>query len=470
MNPDLIKGMPSSYVICAIYESSLKKADNKLTLRINSLIKHYLHYSKRGCIKVVSKTSEDDASQSLLSRIRGEFSFIKGNFLILALSWLIMDFAREMPTTYYGLYVKALGGSAFIIGIIGSVSMIFQAIVQIPGGYLADKYGRRWLISTMTFGIALSYLFYAFAPTWQWLMVGAIIQSLCFIYRPALQAIIADSLPQDRRGMGFSIITLINSVSTTPSPLLAGWLFQVHGLVPSVRISYTLVMIAFFIAGVIRLRIKETVENPPKINIGEMVGSIPASIRESMTVWRKVPKSAFALFTTDILLMTALSLFMPIMVLYIVEDLGLPEVRWSLILTTLFVSMIVLSIPIGKIIDKVGKRWPLIAAYLLWIITIPLYVYGNFFRLFLAMILSGAIQITLMSASASLIADLVPQEHRGKVSGSSNFFSLIASSIGYLTSGYLYDNVSHTLPWWLTFACIVPCILIIILFVKEQEQ
>ena len=419
---------------------------------------------------MTSETTVEPEKSSILSRLRGEFSFIRGNFLVLALSWLIMDFASEMPSTYYGLYVKALGGSASIIGLIGSVSMVFQAIVQIPGGYLADKYGRRWLISTMTFGIALSNAFYAFAPTWQWLMVGGVVQSLCFIYRPALQAIIADSLPQEKRGMGFSIITLINSVSTTPSPLIAGWLFQVYGLVPSVRIGYTLALIAFLIAGVIRLRLKETVEDPPKIDIGEMVGSIPASIKESAGVWSKVPRSAFALFTTDVLLMASISIFMPIMILYIVEDLGISELSWSLILTILFVSMIALSIPIGKLIDKVGKRRPLLAAYVIWIAIIPLFIYGNFIRLILAMILVGVMQVTMMSASASLMADLVPHEHRGKVSGSSNFFTLIAASVGNLLGGYLYDNVSHTLPFWLQLAFVVPCIVIIILFVKEPEK
>ena len=300
----------------------------------------------------------EEQKPGLLSKVRSEFSFIRGNFLVLALSWLVMDLASEMPSTYYGLYVKALGGSASIIGLIGSVSMVSQALVQIPGGYLADKYGRRWLISTMTFGIALSQVFYAFAPSWQWLMVGAVVQSLCFIYRPALQAIIADSLPADRRGMGFSIITLINSVSTTPSPLIAGWLFQAYGLVPSVRMGFTFVLIAFLIAGVIRLRLKETVVDPPKIDLGEMVGSIPEAIRESIAVWGKVPRSAFALFTTDVLLMGSISIFMPIMVLYIVEDLGIPEMSWAIILTSLFVSMIVLSIPCGKIIDKYGKKRP----------------------------------------------------------------------------------------------------------------
>ncbi|MGD2200922.1 MAG: MFS transporter [Candidatus Bathyarchaeota archaeon] len=418
---------------------------------------------------MTSEAQVEPEKQGILSRLRGEFSFIRGNFLVLALSWLIMDLASEMPSTYYGLYVKALGGSASIIGLIGSVSMAFQAVVQIPGGYLADKYGRRWLISTMTFGIALSNAFYAFAPTWQWLMVGAVVQSLCFIYRPALQAIIADSLPQEKRGTGFSIIALINSVSTTPSPLIAGWLFQVYGLVPSVRIGYTFVMVAFLIAGVIRLKLKETVVDPPRIDFGEMVGSIPASIKESVGVWRKVPRSAFALFITNFFFMASLSIFMPIMVLYIVEDLGIPEVSWSLILTSLFISMIVLSIPLGRLIDRVGKRKPLLIAYVIWIVITPLFIYGDFYRLLLAMILVGAMQVTLMSASSSLMADLVPREHRGKVSGSSNFFTLIASSIGNLLGGYLYDNVSHTLPFWLQIAFIVPCIVTILLFVREPE-
>jgi len=417
-------------------------------------------------------TEEDPQAvkqKPLFSWVRSEFSFIRGNFLVLILSWIVIDIASEMPATYYGLYVKALGGSASIIGLIGSVSMVARALVQVPGGYLADKYGRRWLISTMTFGIALGYAFYVFAPSWHWILVGAVVQSLCSIYGPALQAIIADSLPSDKRGMGFSIITLIDGVSTTPSPLIAGWLFQAYGLVPSVRMGYTFVVIAFIIAGIIRLRLKETLEDPPTMDIRDLAGSIPASIRESISVWGKVPRSAFALFTTDVLLMGSLSLFMPIMILYVVDDLGIPEVSWAIIMTSLFISMIVLSIPCGKIIDKYGKKRPLIVAYLIWIATIPLFVYGDFYRLILAMILVGLMQVILMSASAALQADLVPSEHRGKVSGSGNFFRLIAAAVGNLLGGYIYDNVSHTLPWWLQIVFVIPCILIIFFFVKEPK-
>jgi len=412
----------------------------------------------------------DEASKGFLSRFASEFTFIRGNFLILVLSWLVMDFAGEMPGTYYPLYVKALGGSAVTIGLIGSVQMISQALVQFPGGYLADKYGRKWIISTMTFGVALSQILYAFAPTWQFIMLGAVIQSLCMIYRPALSAIIMDSLPAGKRGMGFSIINLITSVSTTPSPLIAGMLYAKLGLVPSMRVGYTVALSAYFGAAVLRLRLKETVDAPRRIDRGELLRSYPRSIVESIRVWRLVPRSALALFISDFIIMFSISLFQPILVIYIVEDLGVSPVSWSLIMTTLFVSMIVLSIPGGKLIDRVGKKTTLLASYILWIIAVPLLIYGDFIRIMLAMPLLGLLQVLVMASSSALFADLVPKEHRGKTSGSRGFFTLIAMSVGQLLSGMIYEGVSHQMPFLLQLVFIFPSFLLVLFFVKEPKN
>lgn len=408
--------------------------------------------------------------RGLLSRITSEFSFIQGNFLILVLSWLVMDFASEMPGTYYPLYVQALGGSAVTIGLIGSVQMVSRAVVQFPGGYLADKYGRKWLISTMTFGVALSQALYAFAPSWQFIMLGAVIQSLCLIYQPALNAIIMDSLPPERRGMGFSIITLITSVSTTPSPIIAGMLYTKFGLVPSMRIGYTLALSAYLGAAVLRLRLKETVDSPQRINGGELLRSYPRSIVESIRVWRLVPRSALVLFISDFILMFSIAIFQPIMVIYIVEDLGVSPVSWSLIMTTLFISMIVLSIPSGKLIDRIGKKIPMLAAYILWAVTVPLFIYGDFIRLLLAMPLLGLLQVLVMASSSALFADLVPKKHRGKTTGSRGFFTLIAMAVGQLLGGIIYERVSHQMPFFLQFVFIVPSFLLILFFVKEPEK
>ena len=119
---------------------------------------------------MVITTSESEEPTGLMGRIKNQFSFIQGNFLILMTSWLILDFASETPLTYFPLFIKELGGSVAAVGLIQSVQMFSTAIVQIPGGYLTDKYGRRWLIISMTILAAFARIFYVIAPSWEFLI------------------------------------------------------------------------------------------------------------------------------------------------------------------------------------------------------------------------------------------------------------------------------------------------------------
>jgi len=411
----------------------------------------------------------EETPQGLLQRLRSEFDFVQGNFLVMVMSWLFLDFFTELPGTYYPLYVKALGGTASSIGLIGAVQHVAIALVQIPGGYLTDKYGRRWLIASMTFVAAFARLFYAYAPIWEWIMVGAVISGFCSIYQPALGAIVADSLPKEKRGMGFSIINLITSVSTTPAPLIAGYLFTRYGLVPSMRLTYKMVFMGFIVAAILRTRLKETVESPAKINVKEMLGEYPVSLRESVNVWRLVPTAVFVLFLISVITSFASGLFQPVLTLYIVKDLGISEVELSYIMTALPVTMILLALPAGKMVDRIDKRVPIMLSFVLWGAAILLLVYGDFYRLILSMMLVGLLMILVNSATSALSAELVPREHRGKVNGSRGFFAMIAAALGQLTGGWLYDNVSHQMPFLIELLLIIPPIVMAWLWLKTPE-
>jgi len=218
---------------------------------------------------------------AFIEKLRDQFSFFQGNYLVLIISWILMDFAGELPGTYYADYVIQLGGSATVLGLITLVSMLCLASVQFPGGYLADKYGRRWLVSTLTFGVALSYIFYAVAPSWHFILIGAAIQNLCLLYQPALNATFADSLPPEKRGMGFSILNLIMSVSTTPAPVVALFLVATYGSETGMRIAYMIVTIFFTVAATVRLKLKESIENAEKVNLNDVLHSYPESLKQA---------------------------------------------------------------------------------------------------------------------------------------------------------------------------------------------
>lgn len=411
---------------------------------------------------------------NIVAKICGEFSFIRGNYLILVLSWILMDFANEMPSSYYGPFViYDLGATAPILGFIGFASVIALAVVQFPGGYLADRYGRRWLISTLTFGVAFSFLFYVFAPSWEWILVGAIIGNLCLLYQPALMAMISDSTPPEKRGMAFSLTTLIGNVATTPAPIVAGILVTVFTRTIGMRIAYGLVVAFYLSAAILRSKLKETIETAEKIKPKDLLASYPQSIRESISVWKKVPRSVYFLFISNLILTFAISLGQLFFSVYAVEGeksvLNISQIDWALVMSALFIAMIIAAIPTGKLIDKIGRKTPLLLSHVVFVPAILLFVYGDLTTLFIAMPLLGIGQLLFFSSFASLQTDLVPRENRAKVIGFSQFVGYILMAFGLLAGGIIY-SVSPQLPFLLMMTALLPSFLIVALLVHEPEK
>jgi MFS family permease len=403
--------------------------------------------------------------------LRREFSFITGNYRILVVSWMIMDLASEMPSPNFQYYVRdVLGGGGVALGIIGFAGFLGMAAVAFPGGYLADKYGRRWLITTMTFGMASSYLLFAFAPSWPFVLLGTIINSLCLIYQPALFSMVQDSLPPERRGMGSSIIQLIHSTFNTPGPMIAGFLLWRFGLEWSMRIIYLIMTTLFLTAAVWRLRLKETVTNAPPMRFRYFISSYPQAIKESFGVWKVVPRSMLWLVVSQVLTMLGMSLFNVINALYAKDILKIPQEQWWLVFIPLTITMIIVSIPIGKAVDKFGRKAPLVLGLFAFALGVIIFVVGNLFTVAIAMILFGIGNLLFMASVMALSTDLVIPENRGKVNGFINFTGYIVMGIGMLLGNALYVSIRPQLPFYLALALLIPTLIIILFLVHEPQK
>ena len=405
--------------------------------------------------------------KGILGRLRGEFDFIKGNILLLYVGSFIADFTGEMAFTYYSLFVTALGGTVATVGLISSVQQVITAFISFPGGYIADKHGRKKILWTMTIFMAFATMFYVFAPNWQTILLGAVLRGLASIYNPAFNALVMDSIPPEKRGTGYSVIQLINSASTTPSPLLAGLLYVNFGLITGTRIAFAFAALGLLVAALLRMRIKETVVDAEPLNGRELVKSLSGAkvFVEGLTVWRKVPRTVLV-----ILLMLPNSMFNVSFIFFIIDELGVAPVNLAFVFSALSVSIVVLAIPCGKMVDKYGKRKSLLVSWVLIAIAAPFLVWGDFVRLMISMPIIALVNIIFGSAISSLYADLVPIEHRGKIAGSRNFFILILASVGSILGGYIYDNVSHYFSLYFIWFATVPLFLLTYAFIKDPEK
>lgn len=408
---------------------------------------------------------------------RHEFSFVQGNYLILIISWIIMDIGWEMPAPYFQQYVDALGGNVFpmALGIIGFANFFFMALVAVPGGFLADKFGRRWLVTTMTFGIATSFLFFALAPFWiftaPWhlILIGTILQSLCLIYQPALFALVQDSLPPERRGVGSSLIEMIHGTFNTPAPAIGGLLVVSFGLITGMQSVYLVLTILFFAAALWRTKLKETIPSTEKMRFRYFVSSYPQAIRESLQVWKIVPRSVFWLLLVEVMAMFALALTNVINALYARDILGIPQDQWFLTYIPMLIALVVASYPIGKMIDKVGMKIPLAVGPCALVISLLLFLNGNLYTIMLSLALMGLVNLMIMSSGMAISACLVEPQNRGKIRGGLNFVGYLFTGIGMLLGNLLYI-ITPQLPFFLTIALAVPMFLIIIIRIPEPRK
>ena len=241
----------------------------------------------------------------LSEQLRGKNAVLSGNFLVLIITWVLMYSTQPIPDTYSSLYYLSLGATPFLLSVMFFVGSLAIAFVQFPGGYLADKNGRRWLIATMSFGLALGYIFFIFAPSWQFIVLGMVLQNFCLLYTPALMAMMLDSLEPSKRGTGLNFQSVLMSLISLPAPLIAATLVLVNGEYVSpqsdfgMRIAFTVVLVAYLVAAALRLKLKETLPpngegSRPKIFLA--FREYPKVVRESWQVWSKAPKSAYYLF------------------------------------------------------------------------------------------------------------------------------------------------------------------------------
>lgn len=407
---------------------------------------------------------------NLSALFRGDQAILRGNFLLITISWIIMFAAQPIPDTYASLYYLSLGANEFTISLMAFVGSLAVAFVQFPGGYLSDKHGRRWIIVTMTFGLAIGSLFFVFAPSWEFILIGLLIQNLCSIYGPALLAMIIDSLPSQSRGAGFSFQSVITSIVLLPAPLIAGYLVSAFNFELGMRIAYTIVTVAYFSVAVLRLRLTETL--PPngektRLTLMDGVRSYPQAVKESLYVWRKLPKSAFYLFIATIFVNGLVVSCQMYFVVYATKVLRLTLDQWALATAFRYLSIAIPGIVAGFSMDAFGRKRFLLLGYLLFIPGMLLFIYADFYLMLWALFCFGLGNLLQLTSYQVLLGDLIPRNLRGTATGCLQFFAFLVQGFLQVMVGAIYFYISPQLPFLLFAVVMIPLLFFVFLMVNE---
>ncbi len=428
---------------------------------------------------------------STVRRIRGVFSFMRGNILVLTLTQVLGRFFRSMVQPYASLYILALGGEPAQIGLINSLRPLAGLIMFPISGYLTDRTGRVRLIALAGYLSGATMLLYVLAPSWEWIALAAFLQGFMTLQFPPTSAIIADSLEPSSRGTGIATMNTVASTLAMFSPYIAGTVIEIYGAAFGMRILYGLLAAAIIISATINLRyLKETSSKEgEKVSLSDVTkifkdvyGGIPSMLAE-------LPRSVKALGVVLILLFMCNGVASPFWVVYAVERIGLSSVEWGLILLVEAALKTLLYIPAGMIVDRYGRTRSLLASLLLTLVSIPFFVYSTrFIEILLIRMAVAVTTVFFIPASSALMADTVPRKSRGKVMSAfgrgsvligaagggtggpgMGFFITIPVMIASVAGGILY-SANPAYPWFFVLAATAVSFIVSTLFIRDPTK
>lgn len=313
------------------------------------------------------------------------------------------------------------------------------------------------------------------------------VQNIVTFYFPAWQALIADSIPPEQRGIGFAATAAIPSAFGLAAPVVGSWLIETYGIKEAIRGLY---LAGFFIAAVIALfrlkYLKETVESPKTLDFSP--GKIPSLVAEAYrSVFGVLGTVTKELWTLSLLVSTGVffaSLVSGFWIVRASEVIGLNVQQWGTVMLISGVVSVVLGIPAGGIVDRFSKKW---------IVGLCLIIGGVQSLFFLrcttfshVVVLASFTTLTnafLNPAFQSLFADMTPREQRGRVLASiggggiwlmrgawgSGILGRTFQTVGTFISGYLY-SMDTSYPWLILSGALLVIGVMFIAVIREPER
>lgn len=127
---------------------------------------------------------------------------------------------------FYGVHY---GANALLVGLLISAFSVTQLISAPSWGRLSDRYGRR---PSILFGLivsALAYVVFAFAGSWQMLLLSRLVQGVGGGTIGVVTAYVADASPPEKRTKSIGWLTTVTSLGWLSGAALGSFLVAIGG-------------------------------------------------------------------------------------------------------------------------------------------------------------------------------------------------------------------------------------------------
>ncbi len=347
---------------------------------------------------------------------------------------VVQNFSLGLTQQYQSIYITALGATALELGYVASIGGIAFALITLPLGVLADKYGIRKILMAALLLMAGGYAIFGSATTWEMTAAALVLTTIAWeMTMNVCPMICGASLQSVERVTGMQLCDTVAALPRLFAPVVAAFLITqfggltVSGIRPLYWIQVGGILVSFGI-------IWRFFSNPPRITgsrgitIGSGVGRV---FKEGIHVKR------WLLYVTANMFPNYMAIYIP---LYAKAIRGAQPYTLGLMDSTYWLVVVLLALPVGLSADRFGRKN-------LIMLMCPLYAVGLMVLAFvpgeLTLIIVGLLTGFIMLAgvtSGSISVELVPKELLGSWYGIIGMARSLASIVSPLIGGLIWNS------------------------------
>ena len=357
-----------------------------------------------------------------------DFFGLRKSIVALLFMAVLVGLGEKMAERFLPIYLLALGGGILSVGFLNGMDNLLSALYSFPGGYLSDRLGYKRALIVFNLIAMTGYVIVILFPHWLAVLVGAaFFLSWSALSLPATMSLVSRALPQQKRTMGVSLISLVRRIPMALGPVIGGVLIGIYGEKTGIRLAFGVALLL----GIVSLVFQQ-------VMIADDGNRGKAEKRPSR-LWRFMSPDLRNLLVSDILIRFAEQIPYAFVVIWCIKMNGISAVQFGLLTTIEMVTAMFVYIPVAWLADRTGKK-PFVLITFVNFTLFPLFLLFShtFWMMAAAFVIRGLKEFGEPTRKA-LIMDLAPEDQKAGMFGLYYLLRDIVVSAAAFAGGFLWQ-------------------------------
>jgi len=364
-------------------------------------------------------------NKSIAVRIKEYLGLKKDIVYLLAITAVILT-GEKTWERFIPKYIQSIGATVLIIGMLGFLRNLLNAVWALQGGYIADKFGSRKSFFMFSLMAIAGYLIAIVFTNWIAVFIGMLFFSAwSSVALPASLSLIKNELGREKTAMGISIYSITARMPMAIGPLIGGLLIANYGLITGIKIAFA-ISIVLCIIGILfqqKLSAPITPQHQPL---------------HPFQLWKKMDKRLKNMLVSDILVRFCEQIPYVFVVIWCLDIAKISPKDFGVLTAIEMIVATLIYIPVANFSDKLERK-PFIVITFIFFTFFPIIL--NFsmswMMLVIAFIVRGLKEFGEPTRKA-MIMDFAIEKAQARTVGVYYFIRDFIVSLAALLGGWLW--------------------------------